>query len=64
MSWYDGSNTTINYGYNAEGIRTYKEVYDASTATTTRHEYLLSGSQIVKETVYVITTIRHTTRHF
>ncbi len=59
-SWYDGSNTTINYGYNADGIRTYKEVYDASTGTTTRHEYLLSGSQIVKETVYVNGTESYT----
>ena len=52
-SWYDGEDITIDYGYNADGIRTFKEVYDADTGETTRHEYILSGSQIIKETVFV-----------
>ena len=52
-SWYDGEYITITYGYNADGIRTYKEVYDDDTGDTTRHEYLLNGSQIIKETVFV-----------
>lgn len=52
-SWYDGEYITIDYGYNADGIRTFKEVYDADTGDTTRHEYILSGSQIIKETVFV-----------
>lgn len=52
-SLYDGEYITIDYGYNADGIRTFKEVYDADTGDTTRHEYILSGSQIIKETVFV-----------
>ena len=52
-SLYDGEYITIDYGYNADGIRTFKEVYDADTGETTRHEYTLSGSQIIKETVFV-----------
>ena len=52
-SWYDGEYITIDYGYNADGIRTFKEVYDANNGDTTRHEYILSGSQIIKETVFV-----------
>ena len=51
-SWSDGEYITIDYGYNADGIRTFKEVYDADTGETTRHEYILSGSQIIKETVF------------
>lgn len=30
-SLYDGEYITIDYGYNVEGIRTFKEVYDAGT---------------------------------
>ncbi len=56
-SWYDGDAITIDYGYNADGIRTYKDVYDADLGYSTRHEYTLSGSQIVKETVYVYDNI-------
>lgn len=52
-SWYDGEYIAIDYGYNADGIRTFKEVYDADTGETTRHEYILSGSQIIRETVFV-----------
>lgn len=52
-SWYDGEYITVDYGYNADGIRTFKEVYDDDTGDTTRHEYILSGSQIIKETVFV-----------
>lgn len=43
---------TIEYGYDADGIRKYKEYYDWDTGETTRHEYLLNGTQIIKETVY------------
>ena len=46
----------MSYGYNADGVRTNKNVYNSSTGVTTRHEYILSGSQIVKETVYSGTT--------
>ena len=52
-SWSDGEYITIDYGYNADGIRTFKEVYGADTGETTRHEYIFSGSQIIKETVFV-----------
>ena len=56
-SWHDGDAITIDYGYNADGIRTYKDVYDADLGYSTRYEYTLSGSQIVKETVYVYDSI-------
>lgn len=52
-SLYDGEYITIDYGYNADGIRIFKDVYDDDTGDTTRHEYILSGSQIIKETVFV-----------
>jgi len=38
--------TTVSYKYNADGIRTEKTVQTSST--TTRYEYQLNGSQIVK----------------
>ena len=52
-SWYDGEYISIEFGYNSDGIRTFKEAYDAYTGDTTRHEYILNGSQIIKETVFV-----------
>lgn len=51
-SWNDGEYITVNFGYNADSIRTYKEITDSSSAAITRHEYVLSGTQIIKETVY------------
>ena len=48
----------VSYTYNADGIRTSKTVVDGST--TTRHEYTLSGSQIVKETVFTGSTESYT----
>ncbi len=48
----------VSYTYNADGIRTSKTFVDGST--TTRHEYTLSGSQIVKETVYTGSTESYT----
>ncbi len=60
MSLNTGSGQTITYGYNADGIRTYKQVYNSSPGTTTRHEYILIGTQIVKETVFVNNTESYT----
>ena len=40
----------ISYGYNADGIRTYRNINIGWE--TERHEYTLSGSQIIKETVF------------
>ena len=48
---YTDEGTTVSYGYNADGIRTYKEINNGGQIE--RHEYVLSGSQIVKETVFV-----------
>lgn len=47
---------TISYGYNADGIRTYKEYYDRDSNEITRHEYLLNGTRIIRETVYTGTS--------
>ena len=58
--WDNGIYVTVDYGYNADGIRTYKEVYDEDTGETTRYEYTLNGSQIIKETVYVNNVESHT----
>ena len=55
QSWSDDECTTIYYGYNADGIRTYKEILDDDTGCGTRYEYMLSGSQIIGETVYDVT---------
>ena len=50
---YDNEYITTTYGYNVDGIRTYRQVYDDDTGDTTRYEYTLNGSQIIKETVYL-----------
>ena len=52
------STKNVSYTYNADGIRTSKTFVDGST--TTRHEYTLSGSQIVKETVFTGSTESYT----
>ena len=43
---------SVLYGYNADNIRTYKQYYNMISDVTTTHRYTLSGSQIIKETVY------------
>ena len=50
ISWSE-NDTTVSYGYNADGIRTYKVIQEEESIE--RHEYILSGSQIIKETVSV-----------
>ena len=47
----------LSFTYNADGIRTSKQYYNGimSDLQTTRHEYTLNGSQIIKETVYTKT---------
>lgn len=57
-AYYIYGGSTLTYKYNADGIRTVKNVVSGST--TTRHEYLLNGSQIVKETVFVNGTESYT----
>ena len=52
------STKNVSYYYNADGIRTSKTFVDGST--TTRHEYTLNGSQIVKETVFTGNTESYT----
>ena len=52
------STKNVSYTYNADGIRTSKSYVDGST--TTRHEYTLNGSQIVKETVFTGSTESYT----
>lgn len=52
------STKNVSYTYNADGIRTSKTFVDGST--TTRHEYTLNGSQIVKETVFTGNTESYT----
>ena len=48
---YTDNGTTISYTYNADGSRTSKTI--VSGGTTTKHEYVLRGSEILQETVYV-----------
>ena len=48
---YTDNGTTISYTYNADGIRTSKTITEGST--TTKHEYVLRGGEILQETVYV-----------
>ena len=55
QSWSDDESTTVYYGYNADGIRTYKEILDDDTGCGTRHEYILDGGTILYEMVYSIT---------
>ena len=49
---YDGEYETLTFGYNADGVRVYKEEYEEEPGYTVRHEYTLSGSRIVNETVF------------
>ena len=61
MSYVDG-NTTITYTYNEEGIRTSKTITTGNNVT--RHDYILSGSQIVRETVYLNNVEQYTLVYF
>ena len=61
MSYVDG-NTTITYTYNEEGIRTSKTITTGNNVT--RHDYILSGSQIVRETVYLNDVEQYTLVYF
>ena len=47
VEWVDDYYRTT-YTYNADGIRTSKEVYEFGVSYVTRTEYMLSGSQIIK----------------
>ena len=47
--YYDGDFVYVNFGYNSEGIRTYKEYSNGNDMYNTRTEYLLNGSQIIGE---------------
>ena len=48
---YTDEGIFVSYGYNSDGIRTYKEVNRVGEIE--RHEYILNGSQIIKETVFL-----------
>ena len=41
----------LTYEYNADGIRTYKKVYDLDMDDYSEHEYILNGTQIVAEII-------------
>ena len=47
--YYDGDFVYVNFGYNSEGIRTYKAYSNGNDMYNTRTEYLLNGSQIIGE---------------
>ena len=53
QSYFDGDYITTTYSYNADGIRTRKEIYNENYDETETHEYILSGSQVIRETVYL-----------
>ena len=53
QSYFDGDYTTTTYSYNADGIRTRKDIYNEDYDETETHEYILSGTQIIRETVYL-----------
>lgn len=61
ISLSNDSSSSICYSYNSDGIRTYKQVN--SSGTIAKHEYLLNGSQIIKETVYVNSVESYTLVH-
>jgi len=49
---YNDGEYEISFKYNADGIRTVKDVCELAPGVTIRHSYTLSGSQILSETVY------------
>ena len=57
QSWSDDECTTVYYGYNSDGIRTYKEILDDDTGYGTRHEYVLDGGTILYASSIATATI-------
>ena len=53
LQTYTNEYYEISYTYNADGIRTRKDLYEPRVGYTTRYEYTLSGTQIISETVYL-----------
>ncbi|MBO5148004.1 MAG: RHS repeat-associated core domain-containing protein, partial [Clostridia bacterium] len=51
-SYNDSESYELSFGYNADGIRTYKKVCDNLIGETFIHEYILNGTQIICEAVY------------
>lgn len=43
----------MTFGYNDTGSSVFKEITDKDMGEVTRHAYMLHGTQIVKETVFV-----------
>ena len=48
--YYNGDYEYLNFGYNADGIRTSKEYSCPETGAYGKHTYVLNGSQILSET--------------
>ena len=48
--YYNGDYEYLNFGYNADGIRTSKEYSCPETGAYGKHTYVLNGSQIISET--------------
>jgi len=53
-SYNDSESYELSFGYNADGIRTYKKVCDNLIGETFIHEYILNGTQIICEAVYYV----------
>ncbi len=59
-SCYDGEYVTVSYGYNSDGIRVYKEIYNDDICETERHDYGLNGTQILYEIVSIDSVEQYT----
>jgi len=53
LQMYSDWTYDITYTYNDDGIRTRKDLYEPGVGYTTRHEYIVSGSRIISEIVYL-----------